>query len=101
MLTEHRVKQVLVAYGLPKSSDVLARSAAEQATPRRFGFPVVLKIQSPDIPHKTEAGGVRLNLTDANAVQSGVSRDHRRRRTLPSGCHHRGRAGAAYGAEGI
>ena len=71
VLTEHRVKQVLAAYGLPKSSDVLARSAAAAGdAAATFGFPVVLKIQSPDIPHKTEAGGVRLNLTDANAVQS-------------------------------
>ncbi len=71
ILTEHRVKQVLAAYGLPKSSDILVRSAVEAgAAATTLGFPVAMKIQSPDIPHKTEADGVRLNLTDANAVQA-------------------------------
>jgi acyl-CoA synthetase (NDP forming) len=70
VLTEHRVKAALVSYDLPHAADRLAHSAEEAAiAAAALGFPVVLKIQSPDIPHKTEAGGVRLNLTDANAVQ--------------------------------
>jgi acyl-CoA synthetase (NDP forming) len=70
VLTEHRVKAALASYDLPHSADRLAHSAEEAATAAAsLGFPVVLKVQSPDIPHKTEAGGVRLNLTDAHAVQ--------------------------------
>jgi acyl-CoA synthetase (NDP forming) len=69
ILTEHRVKQLLSGYGLPASAEALATSAAEAAAHAvRLGFPVALKIQSPDIPHKTEAGGVRLNLADATSV---------------------------------
>jgi acyl-CoA synthetase (NDP forming) len=69
VLTEHRAKALLAAYDLPTGPEQLATSdieAAQIAT--RIGFPVALKIQSPDIPHKTEAGGVRLHLCDAAAV---------------------------------
>jgi acetate---CoA ligase (ADP-forming) len=45
-----------------------AGEAAEAAA--SLGFPVVLKLDSPDIAHKTEVGGVKLNLADANAVRS-------------------------------
>ncbi len=69
MLTEHRAKQVLAGYDLPSTPERLARSAADAvAAATAIGFPVVLKIQSPDIPHKTEAGGVRLNLADGTTV---------------------------------
>jgi len=71
VVTEHRVKAALASYDLPHSAHRLARSAGEAgAAAVAIGFPVVLKIQSPDIPHKTEAGGVRLNLADAGAVQT-------------------------------
>ena len=69
VLTEHRVKSLLAAHGLPPSPDRLARSGGEAvAAADALGYPVALKIQSPDIPHKTEAGGVRLNLRDPAAV---------------------------------
>jgi acyl-CoA synthetase (NDP forming) len=69
LLTEHRVKSLVAAYDLPTSAGQLATTDSEAAAiAQRLGFPVVLKIQSPDIPHKTEAGGVRLNLRDASAV---------------------------------
>ncbi|MGC8477081.1 MAG: acetate--CoA ligase family protein [Acetobacteraceae bacterium] len=71
VLTEHRVKALLAAYGLPAAPDRLARTAEEAvAAAAALGYPVALKIQSPDIPHKTEAGGVRLNLADAGAVRA-------------------------------
>ncbi len=71
VLTEYRAKAVLAGYGLPRSAEQLVRSAAEAATAAAvLGFPVALKIQSPDIPHKTEAGGVRLNLPDQAAVEA-------------------------------
>ncbi len=69
VLTEHRVKTLLAAYDLPSPAEQLAGTDVEAAAiATRLGFPVALKIQSPDIPHKTEVGGVRLGLRDASAV---------------------------------
>jgi acetyltransferase len=69
VLTEHRVKTLLAAYDLPPQAEQLAGTEAEAAEiATRLGFPVAIKIQSPDIPHKTEVGGVRLGLRDASAV---------------------------------
>jgi acetate---CoA ligase (ADP-forming) len=69
VLTEHRVKTLLAAYDLPPPAEQLAATDVEAAAiATRLGFPVALKIQSPDIPHKTEVGGVRLGLRDASAV---------------------------------
>ncbi len=67
-LAEYRAKALL---GLDTSGERLATSAAEAgAAAEALGFPVALKIQSADIPHKTEAGGVRLNLGDRAAVEA-------------------------------
>ncbi len=68
IVPEYQAKQVLAAW-LPPPRERLVTSAAEAATAATtLGFPVVLKVQSGDLPHKTEAGGVRLHLTDAEAV---------------------------------
>ncbi|QGZ93690.1 acetate--CoA ligase family protein [Terricaulis silvestris] len=68
-LSEREGKQVLAAYGVPVTSDSLVASAdAAVAAAISIGFPVVLKVDSPDVAHKTEAGVVRLNLADASAV---------------------------------
>ncbi len=69
-LTEYEAKKMLADYGLPVTAESLANSAEEavqQAT--AIGFPVALKVVSPDIAHKTEAGGVRIGLRDAQAVR--------------------------------
>jgi acetyltransferase len=64
-------KTVLAAFGVPVLRSVPACSAAEAITvARRAGFPVAMKILSPDIPHKTDVGGVRLGLADEAAVRS-------------------------------
>jgi acyl-CoA synthetase (NDP forming) len=68
IVPEYMAKQILAAW-LPDTREKLATTpeqAAEAAT--GLGFPVVLKIQSSQLPHKTEAGGVRLNLSDSTQV---------------------------------
>lgn len=69
-LSEREAKRVFAAYGVPVVPDRLAVDAnAAVAAAAEFGYPVVLKIESPAIEHKTEAGGVRLNLGDEAAVR--------------------------------
>ncbi len=67
--TEDEAKAVLGAAGLPMVPDRLAATAAEaRAAADELGYPVVLKILSPDLLHKSEAGGVVLGLQDGDAV---------------------------------
>ncbi len=69
LLTEVEAKQVLKEAGLAVVETRLAKSKAEaQKTARELGFPVVLKIVSPDIVHKSDIGGVKLGLKDEAAV---------------------------------
>ncbi len=71
VLTEDASKRVLEAYGIPTARPRVARSASEAVEcAAAIGFPVVLKILSPDITHKTDVGGVKLNLTDADSVRA-------------------------------
>jgi acyl-CoA synthetase (NDP forming) len=69
-LTEREAKEVLAAYGVPVVADSVVQTVAEAVeAAERAGFPVVLKVESPDIAHKTEAGVVRLNIADAAGVR--------------------------------
>jgi acetate---CoA ligase (ADP-forming) len=69
VLTEHHAKAFLAPYGLPAAQERLATSAAEAAeAANALGYPVALKIASPDLPHKTEAGGVVLGLQGQHSV---------------------------------
>jgi acetyltransferase len=62
-LTELESKEVLAAYGIPVNPTRAAASAEEAARlARDLGYPLVMKVLSPDILHKTEASGVRLDL---------------------------------------
>ncbi len=71
LLTEYESKQLLAAYGIPTITTEIATSAlAAVAIADRLGYPVVLKLHSETITHKTDVGGVRLNLLDAAAVTS-------------------------------
>jgi acyl-CoA synthetase (NDP forming) len=68
-LSEHAAKQALAAYGIGVTREMLVQTAADAvAAGRALGYPVVLKVQSPDIPHKTEAHAVRLGLDSDAAV---------------------------------
>ena len=65
-LTEGEGKAILEIYGIPTPGRQLATGSAEAAKAAEvMGFPVVMKISSADITHKTEAGGVRLGISDA------------------------------------
>jgi len=62
----------LEAYGIPTPKDYLATTPDEAARfAAKIGFPVALKLASPDILHKTEVGGVLLNVPDADAARQG------------------------------
>lgn len=69
LLNEVEAKQVLIDAGVSATATSLATSAAEaKQQAEAMGFPVVLKIVSPDIAHKSDVGGVKLNLQDGDAV---------------------------------
>ncbi len=69
LLTEYESKQLLSAYGIPTIATEIATNEKEAiAIAERIGYPVVLKLHSETITHKTDVGGVRLNLNDAAAV---------------------------------
>ena len=65
-LTEIEAKDVLEAYGIPVVKTVLATSAEECAKKaEEIGFPVAIKILSHDITHKSDVGGIALNVRSA------------------------------------
>lgn len=70
LLTEGPAKRLLASYGVPMVGERLVASAeAAASAARELGYPVVLKVESPAIPHKTEAGVVRLGLADEAALR--------------------------------
>jgi acetyltransferase len=70
ILTEFESKEILAAYGIPTVETHIAKSEAEAvAIANQIGYPVVLKLYSETITHKTDVGGVRLNLMDAKDVK--------------------------------
>ncbi|TET43399.1 MAG: acetyl-CoA synthetase [Dehalococcoidia bacterium] len=70
LLTEVESKELLKKAGIPVVEAKLARSKKEAISiSKEMGFPVVLKISSPDVVHKSDSGGVKLGL--ANATQVG------------------------------
>jgi len=74
VLTEFESKQLISQYGIPITEEYLCHSrdeALEKA--EEFGYPLVMKLISKDIPHKTEAGVVKLNIK--NAAEAGQAYD--------------------------
>jgi len=88
LLTEYESKQLLALCGIPAVETRIARSEDEAATAAAtIGFPVVLKLHSETITHKTDVGGVKLNLADVVAVRAAY------RAIESSVAEHTGRAG--------
>ena len=73
MLNEVASKLALHAYGLPIPQGVCVPAHAAAEAAQRLGFPVVVKAVSDTLAHKTEAGGVKLNLKNAGEVQMAVA----------------------------
>jgi acetyltransferase len=70
ILTEYESKKLLEAYGIPTTKTEIATTVDEAvAWAEKIGFPVVLKLYSLTITHKTDVGGVVLNLRDSGAVR--------------------------------
>jgi len=71
LLTEAESKGLLAAYGIPTVPTEIATSVDQAAqAAARVGYPVVLKLHSETITHKTDVGGVKLNLADETAVRA-------------------------------
>ena len=70
--SEAEAKRLLASAGIASAPEAACATVEEAvAAAERFGFPVVMKILSPDIVHKSEIGGVLLDIADADAVRSG------------------------------
>src|SRR4029077_16269306 len=74
-LPEYEGKAYLAALGIPIPDGALARTVAEaKAMAQRIGYPVALKAQSAALAHKSDAGGVALNIADAQALEAAWTR---------------------------
>ena len=71
LLTEVEAKEMLEAAGIPVAKTRLAKDRDEAArVAGEIGYPIVIKVVSPDIAHKSDVGGVRLNLNSADEVRA-------------------------------
>lgn len=69
-LSEHEAKKVLADYGITVTAEELVQTPEEAVrAAQRIGYPVAVKIASADIPHKTEAGGVRIGIADEASLR--------------------------------
>jgi acetyltransferase len=92
ILTERESKEILATYGIPTVETRIATSEAEAVKlAAEIGYPVVLKLHSETITHKTDVGGVQLNLRNAagirrawRKIRNGVEKVQRNRLTRPS-----------------
>jgi acetyltransferase len=85
-LGELEAREVMAAYGMRLPQSELARSPEEAAEiANRIGYPVVMKISSPDILHKSDIGGVRVGLQSASEVRDAFELiEYRARRYQPN-----------------
>lgn len=71
VLSEMESKAILRAFRIPVAQTMVARTPTEALLlAEQLGFPVAMKVDSPDLVHKSDAGGVRLNITNAPAVRA-------------------------------
>ncbi len=71
LLSEMESKAVLRAFRIPVAQTMVAHTPTESLLlAEQIGFPIAMKIDSPDIMHKSEVGGVRLNITNAPAARN-------------------------------
>ena len=71
-LLEDEGREILDAYGFPLPNSALAATEDEAvAAANKIGYPIVMKIASPQIVHKSDAGGVKVNLTNDDEVRNG------------------------------
>ncbi len=71
LLNKMESKSLLSKFHIPVAQTLVTKSPDEAVLiAQKLGFPVAMKINSPDIPHRNDVGGVRLNLTNAQAVQT-------------------------------
>ena len=86
MLSEPEAKAVLAAYGIPVARTRIAADGGEAVRiAREMGFPVALKVLSPQVSHKSDVGGVALNLATAEEVGEAATTMARRLRELAPG----------------
>jgi len=84
VLDEHSAKQILELYDIPVPKEGIAKTVDEAADlGASIGFPVVLKVVSADLPHKSDVGGVILGLQNADAVREAFSTMMERMSKLP------------------
>jgi acetyltransferase len=75
ILTDRESKEILRTFGIPIVEESWVHSAEEGlAAAHRLSYPVVMKGQSPEIPHKTEAGLVQLNIRDEKGLRDAYDR---------------------------
>lgn len=75
VLTEYESKRVLAGAGIAVTREELAETPGEAVeAAARLGYPVALKVQSPDVPHKSDAGGVYLRAATAEEVETACGR---------------------------
>jgi len=91
LLDEFESKQVLEAYGIPTVPTQVARSAEEAGQIAvAMGFPIVLKLYSRTITHKTDVGGVKLNLPNLESVKKAYEEIHSSVKKLAGEKHFQG-----------
>ncbi len=73
-MTEFQVKRLLKTFGLPVPTSAVCKPKDAANVAGKIGYPVVLKVSSAAIAHKTESGGVALNLTTAKQVREAATR---------------------------
>ena len=100
-LTERESKAVLALYGIPVVREIGVESAdAAVAAVPQLGFPVAVKVESPDIVHKTEAGGVALAIGSNSELRAAYDSNHGQRQSSCSAGADSRRGAAAHGACG-